>query len=309
MENRSHALIAGLFTLLLGIAAALSVLWFTGKREEMKSFEIQTRRTLTGLSPQAQVRYRGIGVGKVESIRLDPTDPLNTLILISVEADTPVTRGTVAKLGYQGVTGIAHILLEDAGRDRRALVAQNGHFPRIAMQDSLMQELSDVGGDVLRNARDLMAGMNELLSPGNQQALSRTLSNLEKTTENTAQLTAQLQHVLSSENVQRFDSMIANGDKTLAQAAPLFSEARVMVAHLQKTSDQVNSVLGSSQNSDTAELIPRVNALTVELAERSTQLSRVLQMLEESPQSLLFGRSSLPGPGEPGFVAPSPLHP
>jgi ABC-type transporter Mla subunit MlaD len=32
-------------------------------------------------------------------------------------ATVPVTRATTAKLGYQGVTGIAHILLEDSGND------------------------------------------------------------------------------------------------------------------------------------------------------------------------------------------------
>ena len=32
MENRSHALIAGLFTLLLGISAIAALWWFSGKQ-------------------------------------------------------------------------------------------------------------------------------------------------------------------------------------------------------------------------------------------------------------------------------------
>jgi phospholipid/cholesterol/gamma-HCH transport system substrate-binding protein len=61
----------------------------------------------------------GIRVGKVQAIELDPQDGQNILIRISVDSNVPVTRATTAKLGYQGVTGIAHILLEDKGKTRR----------------------------------------------------------------------------------------------------------------------------------------------------------------------------------------------
>ena len=47
-------------------------------------------------------------------------------------------------------------------------------------------------------------------------------------------------------------------------------------------------------------LIPRLNDLSADLSSSSRQLNRVLQMLEDSPQSLIFGRpKALPGPGEP----------
>lgn len=41
-------------------------------------------------------------VGKVESIELDANDVATTLIRISVARNIPVTRGTTAKLGFQG---------------------------------------------------------------------------------------------------------------------------------------------------------------------------------------------------------------
>ena len=79
MENRSHALIAGLFTLLLGIAAALSMWWFGGKTEVTRDYLVVTSKSVSGLNPQAQVRYRGIRVGRVESIDLDRGDSRNIL--------------------------------------------------------------------------------------------------------------------------------------------------------------------------------------------------------------------------------------
>lgn len=123
MENRSHALIAGLFMLILGASAVVALWWFSGRQEDTSSYVVETRRNVTGLNPQAQVRYRGIRVGKVQSIQLDPTDARTTLISIVVRKDIPITQGTEARLGYQGVTGIAHVLLEDEGKDTRPLVS------------------------------------------------------------------------------------------------------------------------------------------------------------------------------------------
>ena len=65
MENRSHALVAGLFALILGLSAVSALWWFGGKREATNQYVVLTKKNITGLNLQAQVRYRGIRVGKV----------------------------------------------------------------------------------------------------------------------------------------------------------------------------------------------------------------------------------------------------
>jgi hypothetical protein len=127
-----------------GFRGALSIWWFGGKHEATTEYTVVTRHNVTGLSLQGQVRYRGIRVGKVQAIELDPQDAHNILIRISVDSKVPVTRATTAKLGYQGVTGIAHILLEDSGNDPTRL-AGGKDSPRIEMRSSLIEELSDSG--------------------------------------------------------------------------------------------------------------------------------------------------------------------
>jgi len=66
---------------------------------------VVAKQNVSGLNPQAQVRYRGIRVGKVNDIRLDPDDSSNILISIEVNDDVPLTRGTVAKLNYRASPG------------------------------------------------------------------------------------------------------------------------------------------------------------------------------------------------------------
>ena len=278
MENRSHALIAGLFTVLLGLAALGALWWFGDSDEETRDYLVVTTRTVSGLNVQGQVRYRGIRVGKVADIRL----------------------------GYQGVTGIAHVLLDDDGSDPRPLQGEGGAPARIPMQESLMQGLADNGREVLRQARELMLSVNALLDADNRRRISNTLANLEATTAEARAATAQLRSVLTSENVQKLEATLNHAEHATAQAGPFFAEARGLVARLQAVGDKLDVALGEPGSGQSAGLLPRVDDLTRELSASSRQLGRVLQMLEESPQSLIFGRPEAPpGPGEPGFSAPS----
>ena len=306
MENRSHALIAGLFMLFFGISAIAALKWFGGEQEASNEFLVVTTKNVTGLNVQAKVRYRGVNVGKVEAIELDPNDVRNTLIRIRIKKTIPVTRGTTAKLGYQGVTGLAHVLLEDTGKDASPLPPGSEVLATIQMQDSLVAELSDVGGETLRNARDLLASVNQLLSPENRQVILRTLSNLEDTTAHAKVISSQLQQLLTPENIRLINSTLARVEQTAVQSTPLVSEARALVVRLQSVSGKLEKILGDSETGGVSALIPRVNELSAELSTNSRQLGRVLQMLEDSPQSLIFGRQkAVPGPGEAGFTAPA----
>jgi phospholipid/cholesterol/gamma-HCH transport system substrate-binding protein len=50
--------------------------------------------------------------------------------------------------------------------------------------------------------------------------------------------------------------------------------------------------------------MPRLNELATDFSLTSRQLSRVLRILEDSPQGLVLGvPAAPPGPGEPGFTA------
>ena len=85
MENRAYALMTGLF--LIGIVAAIVVAaqWLGGDQTVRVPYRVVATQPVTGLNPQAQVRYRGIGVGRVTAINLDPKDARR--ILIDTEVD------------------------------------------------------------------------------------------------------------------------------------------------------------------------------------------------------------------------------
>lgn len=308
MENKSHAFMAGMFAILLGLATVLSLYWFGGKKEATREYIVVATENVTGLNPQAQVRYRGIRVGKVTDIRLDSKDVRNILVTIWIDRDVPVTKGTVAKLAYQGLTGLAHVLLEETGTDLTPLAeGPHGEPARIAMMPSLFQELSDSGTELLEEARDLMASAKALLNEENRKKISTILANLEsassqmKPTLETANSTlAQVRTLLNDDNIRKIS-------RAAGEAGPLLVESRQLIAKLQATADKLDVAVGEPSAGGAAALMPRLNELSADISATSRQLNRVLKMIEDSPQSLVFGAPALPpGPGEAGFVAPQP---
>src|SRR5688500_4323389 len=115
MENKAHALAAGIFV--VAVAALLIALaaWLSRDTGERNIYEISTRETVTGLQPQAAVRYRGVDVGKVAEIGFDPQAKGHVLLRLEIDQEAPITKDTFATLNFQGVTGLAFVQLDDTG--------------------------------------------------------------------------------------------------------------------------------------------------------------------------------------------------
>lgn len=155
MENKSHAFIAGLFTVCL-VAAALLIVWFLNMDRTVKQpYMIATNLSIPGLNPQATVRFRGLDVGKVTNIAFNKDDPGEILIYFEVKEDTPMTESTFATLSYQGVTGIASIELNDDETSDKRLVTSAENPAHIEMRSSLLNELQQRGLDILKQVQSV----------------------------------------------------------------------------------------------------------------------------------------------------------
>ena len=302
MENKSHAFVAGLFALLLGAAAIAALIWLRGTQDNLREYVVVTKYSVGGLNPEAQVRYRGMRVGKVMDIRLDGDNPSNILIRISIADNIPLTRGTIAKLASQGITGIAHVLLLDSGKNNEPLVASDGKLPRIVMVPSLLDDISESGPAALHQAQDLMAAPSALLNEENRRRFAATLANLEATSasmkpaiENMNATLVQVRKLLDDQNIRSVS-------RAAGEVGPLLADTRQLVARMQAATEKLDVAIGDASAGGTSALMPRLNELAADFSLTSRQLSRVLRLLEDSPQGLVFGvPAAAPGPGEPGF--------
>lgn len=315
MENRAHALAAGLFTLVLLAALAAAALWLRGEPIAQDRYVLHTRGNVTGLNAQADVRYRGVEVGKVERIYFDPENPRTILVDISVRSGTPVTRGAYAQLAAQGITGLSYVQLEDDGSSAALRDPADPEQARIELRPSFLDRFSGSGEQLVARIATVAEKLDLWLADENREQAMRTLTAFERVAHDVSAITNAMQST-----AQALPRLASRAGATLQNTDDLLVDLRRLAVTLEKRSDALTQVAASAQRIDASiaqvaqasetlvamagsETLPRVHLLLDELGRSSRSLQRLIEDLSANPSSLVFGRAPIPpGPGEPGFV-------
>ncbi len=306
MENKAHALAAGAFVLVAAALLAALAFWLTREAGVQLMYELSTRDAVTGLQPQARVRFRGVEVGKVSSIGFDPRVAGNVLVQISVSDDTPITRSTFASLGFQGVTGLAFVQLDDTGESREPLRPRDGLPPRIPMRPGLLSQLSDQGASILAQLEETSRSLNRLLAAENQKTLMNAIGSLGQAASGLPPLLQEASVTLKS--FRDTSAGVADSADTVKKSANEFMRLSQRVNQpggaLDKLTEGAEALAASGQTL-AGTTMPRLNRTVEDAGRAARQIQRAASTLNDNPQALIFGNApAVPGPGEPGFAAP-----
>jgi phospholipid/cholesterol/gamma-HCH transport system substrate-binding protein len=308
MENRAYALAAGIFTLLLTAAIAATAVWFTGTTAlQQNTYLLVSRSSVSGLNPEALVRFRGVTVGKVDTIGFDPINPPVILIRIIVDRTTPITKGTYAQLAYQGLTGLSYVQLEDDGRQHEPLKTDSDLPGKIEVRASVFDKLSESGQGLIVSANETFKRMNTLLNDKTQARLQQTLSNLEIASARIASVANELEPSLKTlpSLSAKTDQVLTRADAFFIHADKLATQAQEGINGLANVTQNAEKIAGTAKElGDTllVDTLPRLSDLVADLSRTSRNLNGLLTEIRDQPQSLVFGRPlPPPGPGEEGF--------
>ncbi len=328
MENKSHALAAGAFVLLVSALLVALATWLTRDAALRTVYEISTREPVTGLQVQAAVRYRGIPVGKVLSIDFDPKIAGNVRVSISVDDSTPITESTFATLGFQGVTGLSFVQLDDSGASTVELEPKDGETPRIPLRPGLFSKLTDQGASAMAQLEETTRRLNALLAPEQQKALLDAVRNIGHAAGNINQLSLHLDQLLQGQGgpgsvsapqlAQEVSATLKALQATSAEASRTVQEGSRAASELAQVAQRLRQSGGSLDKLDqgvdamqltgktlNASTLPRVSKAADDVARAARRVERTANNLNENPQTLLYGAGTVaPGPGEPGFTAP-----
>jgi phospholipid/cholesterol/gamma-HCH transport system substrate-binding protein len=317
MENRSHALMTGFFTIALLIAAVLAGIWFNRDRVERVPYKIATTASIPGLNPQATVRYRGLEVGKVSDISFDTKVSGQILIQLAVDPEAPITTSTYATLGYQGVTGIAFIQLDDDKTGSALVKTSPQHVIAIPLRPGFLDQLEKRGTAILEKAEAISVNVDKLMSEKNQKVLMGAIDNLGKAANAYAEIPKKLDPLLDRlpELTDHFGRSLSNFDAATASTTRMTGDFSKVAAELQGpngTLARLNATVDRAAGSFDAvtsdlelQTLPHVTAMTEEARVSLRAVRRTANTFSDHPQSILFGGpGAAPGPGEAGFTAP-----
>lgn len=303
MENKAHALTAGVFVIITLILLIGLAIWLTRDKTQRDLYEMSTSETVSGLQPQAVVRFRGVPVGKVERIGFDSKIKGNVLIRVSIDRAAPMTTSTFATVASQGVTGLGFIQLDDDENSAQRLVPNDEDPPRIALQPGGIDKLLKQSEVIFNQAEQAATRLNQLLSDKNQQSVTVTVTQLSETAGSLNRLAKGLEPTVAS-----LPALSRDAGAALKSVKIVTDEVGNTAKRLNEPGGPLNKLseggaaLAAGVQTFSAATLPKLAEVADETARTMRQLRRTVSAVDDNPQSLIFGNGPpLAGPGEPGF--------
>ena len=255
METRASYLIVGLFVIAGMIGLIAAAMWITGTRTDEASalYDIYFEGSVAGLKPGNAVQYRGIPVGGVIDMRIDPENVERVLVTIEVAAGTPFKEDTEATLAIQGITGLSYIQLTGGTQQAAELRPSIGQRrPVIKSRPSELAAIFEAAPELLNRAIEVIGMLEKLLGPENQQRIGNILANIENTT-----------GALSDSS--------GDIDKLLSEGAGAVEDVRKLTSVLADNTDDIETILGEG-----AGTMKDVHEITTALAGSSEDLTKLI---------------------------------
>jgi phospholipid/cholesterol/gamma-HCH transport system substrate-binding protein len=305
METRAHHVIIGAFAIGIFLFAMGFVLWLSKSSidREFAYYDIVFNEAVTGLSKGGTVQYNGIKVGEVAQLSLAKDDPRKVIARVRLDSSVPVKEDTRAKLGLQGVTGVAFIQLSGGAPSSPLLKpTPRNPVPIIPSEESALSKLLASGSDIITSANDLLLRANEVLSRENVDRISKTLENLEGVTSTVngqrddlsaalkqlASATGELKHTLTT-----LDSMATTtNDLMKNNARQVLESTNKALESVDRVANATNSLIGDNRaaiNEFSEQGLRQLGPAIVELRETLRSLRQVADRISGS-NSILLGR-------------------
>jgi phospholipid/cholesterol/gamma-HCH transport system substrate-binding protein len=300
MEREANYAAVGAFVLVIALAAALFVYWYSDSREhhQYNRYEIYFTGSVSGLDKGAAVRYLGVGVGRVVSLYIDPRDAARVEVIVDIDSTTPISVHTVAELQLQGLTGLLYIDLMDDRSDKRAAPAVAGlKYPVIRSTPSRFDVFLSSLPELVADAGEVVRRANHLLSDTNLNAVAGALAGIETASRGLPQTTKDLGALVTELRGATAElTASAKGAHALIGATAPDLEAaakrlRLIADHLADATGQIDGLVTDNRadvRSFARDGLPEVERFVREGRAAAEDIRALANSLREDPTQLLY---------------------
>lgn len=303
-------MVVGIFVLLFGVGMVLFAFWLAnyGLYKEFDIYKLEMKESVTGLSQDSSVKLRGVDIGRVSEIRINPENIEEVEIFLKIDKNIPIKEDMIASTQMFGITGLLSINIEGGTNEAKTLEPTRNYIPTIKTAPSFVAKLSETVGGVGDR-------LSILLSKKNIETLGRIFDNFEKAIAKAEELEQKAISSLDEVNgtLEEFRISMADLNIKFAEAATDFKQIQKDFSDIKKagipaidklmeTSKNFNRVtlkVGKSLDRGDYNLKKIFEPVLIEVQILSNQINTMSRELEQNPSALLFkSRKSRRGPGE-----------
>jgi len=285
MEKNEHYIIVGSFVLIAILGLIAFALWLNGTRgiHDYLYYQIHFHESVNGLSNGSPVTYRGVDIGNVVSIKIDPAEANTIVTRVRVLADTPIRQDTSAMLKIQGITGTRYIDLSGGEVIQPAIKggsADKGDLPEITSKYSDIATLENEVPKLVDKASAIATQADHLLDDESLAHTHAILQRWDDISKNLEQQTIQLDAIIKTT-----DHLVQTTDKVMSQIDA--ADINGTLKQLHATSIQLNK-LTTSTNTAAAESFENFDDLVLDTKKTSQEIRALAHNLNENPSQVLF---------------------
>ncbi len=307
METRANYIAVGAFVLIMLVGILVAALWIARIEfnRERAFYDVYFSGSVTGLAQGSEVRYNGIGVGRVEEIRIDPQNLQRVRVTIEVNQSALIKADAVASLEVQGLTGAAYIEISGGSQSAPPLEAQPGQrYPVIASRQSGLQRVFASAPEVLTRLVDIADKLSAILDERNRAAIAETLENVRRVTAVAAAHSGEIDTMVgdTAAAVHEMRGTLASANQTLAELRDLIGEKGEARNALQAIDDASHKLdkLATDLDALVQENRPplrdfsqrslnQLSQLLIDTRRLVAELTRLSEEIERDPARFFFG--------------------
>jgi len=298
MEREANYAAVGAFVLVVALAAALFVYWYSGTRvhRTYDRYEIYFNGSVSGLEQGAAVRYLGVRVGRVIEMRIDPRDAGRVEVIAAIESTTPISPRTVAELNMQGVTGLLYIDLQQSARSAAPSVPSL-QYPVIRAAQSQFDVFMAQLPRLAAAAGGVIERLNRLLSDQNIDDVSRSLDNLSQASSSLPETVRSVNALLvqlraaTAELTATANSAHTVMDTAGPQIVTAMQRLQTVAGNLAQATDQLDRMIAENRSdvrSFTRSSLPEIESFVREGRAAARQISELSESLRQNPSQILY---------------------
>jgi phospholipid/cholesterol/gamma-HCH transport system substrate-binding protein len=298
METRANYALIGTVTIALVALAMLFAMWLAQAQlnREYALYDVVFEGPARGIGRGTEVRFNGIRVGEVASLRMDEGKENRVVARVRIQAQWPVRADSEVRLEPIGLTGL-NLIQISAGAGKGALLRQQiaGPVPRINARQGAFDEILNSSETIAANTATAVEGARDLLTPENVKTVTRILNNLDRISADLASQRGALNSAAEAAAewriaAQRVNATAGELELLSAQARKQLTAYDDPIARILANSEAATAgVAGAAGNVDalvstaTAQTLPDLSLAANDLRRLSVTLDRMAADVERSP--------------------------
>jgi phospholipid/cholesterol/gamma-HCH transport system substrate-binding protein len=167
MSARTQNIKLGIFVVATTLVFLL-VLVFVANLRPWKSehvYHVVTEQSVAGLEVGSPVTMRGVDVGRIERIELDPRTFDRVRVDLAIDGDVPIPRDAKAMIQFSGLTGLKVIDIAE-GSTQAGILPPGSEIPvgetMLAMLETRAEALAETADEIMESTRALLENLVEI---------------------------------------------------------------------------------------------------------------------------------------------------